>query len=290
MIYLIFLFIIAGIALVIVGIWDIVISKSQIRLRLPASDLPQRSKTDLAKYLTPLFGLSNLVLKKLNLKERIYQRLYAARVKLTPAEFFSVKVVIMVGLAFSTYFIFNKFVIPAVFAGLAFGYVLPEIWLTKRIAKRKQSIARLLPETVDLLGLCMEAGLDFSMSMEWIVKKTKSNPMIEELAFVLEEIKWGKPRLQALKDMAKRLDFPEIRSFVHTLSQAERMGTPVVELLSMLSEDSRMQRSQRGERIALQAPLKMLIPLVFCILPVIGIVIAGPIILQFMQGGLFKSF
>ena len=274
----------------IVGIWDIVISKSQIRQRLPASELPQRSKADLAKYLAPLFGLSNLVLKKLNLKERIYQRLYAARIKLTPAEFFSVKVVIMVGLAFLTYFIFNKFVIPAVFAGLVFGYVLPEFWLAKRIAKRKQSIVRLLPETIDLLSLCMEAGLDFSMSMEWIVKKTRNNPMLEELAFVLEQIKWGKPRLQALKDMAKRLDFPEIRSFVHTLSQSERMGTPVVEVLSMLSEDSRMQRSHRGERIALQAPLKMLIPLIFCILPVIGIVVGGPIILQFMQGSLFKSF
>jgi tight adherence protein C len=134
----------------------------------------------------------------------------------------------------------------------------------------------------------MDAGLDFTMSMDWIVKKTRSNPMIEELAFVLEEIKWGKPRLQALKDMTKRLDSPDVRSFVNTLSQAERMGTPVIEVLGMLCEDVRQQRSQRGERIALQAPMKMLIPLIFCILPVIGIVIAGPIILQFLQGGLFK--
>jgi len=290
MIYLIFLFIIAGIVLVIVGIWDMIISKSQIRQRLPVADLPQRKKADLLKYLAPLFGFSNLILKNLNLKERIYQRLYAARVKLTPAEFVSIKFVLMIVLALLTYFIFNKIVIPIAFIVFVFGYFIPEFWLSKRISKRKQSIARLLPETVDLLGLCMEAGLDFTMSMEWIVKKTKSNPMIEELAFVLEEIKWGKPRLQALKDMSKRLDFQEMRSFVHTLTQAERMGTPVVEVLSMLSEDSRMQRSHRGERIALQAPLKMLIPLIFCILPVIGIVIAGPIILQFMQGGLIKSY
>lgn len=274
----------------IFGIWGILISKSQIRQRLPAAEPLQIRRLDAVKILTPILNFSNVILKNLKLKERIYQRLYAARIKFTPAEFFSMKFIIMIGLAFSTYFIFNKIVIPAVLGGLVLGYLLPEIWLTKRISKRKQSISRLLPETVDLLGLCMEAGLDFTMSMEWIVKKTKNNPMIEELAFVLEEIKWGKPRLQALKDMSLRLDSPEIRSFVHTLSQSERMGTPVVEVLAMLTEDVRMHRSQRGERIALQAPLKMLIPLIFCILPVIGIVIAGPIILQFTQGGLIKGF
>lgn len=290
MIYLIFLFIIAAIILVIIGVWDIINSKTQIRQRLPAADLAHRRKADLLRYLSPLFGFSNLLLKKLNLKEKIYQRLYAARVKLNPAEFLSMKLVIMVGLAFASYFIFNKMILPLMFLIFVLGYFIPDFWLSKRIAQRKQAIGRLLPETVDLLGLCMEAGLDFSMSMEWIVKKTRSNPMVEELAFVLEEIKWGKSRLQALKDMAKRLDFPEIRSFVQTLTQAERMGTPVVEVLSILSEDVRMQRTQRGERIALQAPLKMLIPLIFCILPVIGIVIAGPIILQFLQGGMFKGF
>jgi tight adherence protein C len=290
MVYLIFLFIIACFILVFSSISGIVANQSQIRQRLPAPEAGHRKPLDIIRYLKPLLGLSNVILKKLNLKERISQRLYAARIKLTPAEFFSVKFIIMIALAGVTYLIFNSVVIPAMAVGVALGYFLPELWLTKKIAKRKQIIARQLPETVDLLGLCMEAGLDFTMSMEWIVKKTRNNPMLEEMAFVLEEIKWGKPRLQALKDMARRLDFPEIRSFVHTLSQAERMGTPVVEVLTMLSEDARMQRSQRGERIALQAPLKMLIPLIFCILPVIGIVIAGPIILQFMQGGMFKGF
>jgi tight adherence protein C len=86
--------------------------------------------------------------------------------------------------------------------------------------------------------------------------------------------------------MSRRLDIPEISSFVQTIIQAERMGTPVAEAFTILSEDTRMQRFHRGERIALQAPIKILIPLIFFIMPVIGIVIGGPILLQFMAGGL----
>ncbi len=289
MIYLIFLFFIVAIGLVLTATLGIMNSNAQIRQRLPSSELPTGVKADFLRYLKPVFRLSNFALQNPKLKEKIYQRLYAARLKLTPVEFFSLKFVLMIALVFVTYLIFSKIVAPAIVAALAFGYMIPDVWLSKRIAKRRQVISKVLPEVVDLLSLCMDAGLDFTMSMEWIVKKTKTNPMIEELAFVLEEIKWGKPRLQALKDMAKRIELPEIRSFVNTLTQAERMGTPVVEVLGMLSEDVRMQRAQRGERIALQAPMKMLIPLIFCILPVIGIVIAGPIILQFTQGNLFKG-
>jgi len=85
------------------------------------------------------------------------------------------------------------------------------------------------------------------------------------------------------------LNVPEVSSFVQTLVQAERMGTPVSEAFTILSEDARLQRFHRGERIALQAPIKILIPLIFCILPVIGIVVGGPIFLQFMQGGVFEG-
>ena len=96
--------------------------------------------------------------------------------------------------------------------------------------------------------------------------------------------------MQALKDMARRLDIPEVSSFVQALVQAERMGTPVSETFGIISEDTRLQRFRRGERIALQAPIKILFPLIFCILPVIGIIVGGPVILQFLQGGVFGGF
>ena len=97
----------------------------------------------------------------------------------------------------------------------------------------------------------------------------------------------GKPRVQALRDMAKRVDIPDVTSFVRILVQADRMGTPVEETFRILSEDTRIRRFHRGERQAMKAPLKMLIPLVFCILPVILIIVAGPILIRFMKQGIF---
>jgi len=87
--------------------------------------------------------------------------------------------------------------------------------------------------------------------------------------------------------MSKRLNVPDVTSFVRTLVQADRMGTPVEETFKILSEDSRMRRFHRGERTAMKAPIKMLIPLIFCILPVIMIIVAGPILVNFMTKGLF---
>jgi tight adherence protein C len=99
----------------------------------------------------------------------------------------------------------------------------------------------------------------------------------------------GKPRVEALRDMSRRLNIPDVTSFVRTLVQADRMGTPVEEAFRILSEDTRMRRFHRGERQAMKAPLKMLIPLIFCILPVILIIVAGPILIRFMKEGAFGA-
>jgi len=210
----------------------------------------------------------------------------AAHVNISPEGFFNLKILLMLGLAISVSVVAVKVDPVYILIALAIGYIAPDFYLKQKISKRKYLIARRLPETVDLLSLCIEAGLDFVNAVKWVIDKIPSTPMIEELAFVLEEIKWGKPRIQALKDMAHKLEIPEISSFVQTIIQAERMGTPVADAFAILSEDSRAQRFHRGERIALQAPIKILLPLIFFIMPVIGIVIGGPILLQFMQGGL----
>jgi len=225
-------------------------------------------------------------LEKTGIFEKIKRRIDNARLRISPETFFNLKVFIMLGLGGLSVVIAGKFEPVFFIIGLVIGYIGPEFYLSRRISRRKYMIARRLPETVDLLGLCIEAGLDFVNAVNWVINKTSPSPMIEELAFVLEEIKWGKPRVQALKDMARRLDIPEVNSFAQTIIQAERMGTPVAEAFAILSEDTRAQRFHRGERIALQAPIKILLPLIFFIMPVIGIVIGGPILLQFMQGGL----
>ncbi|MFA6349806.1 MAG: type II secretion system F family protein [Candidatus Omnitrophota bacterium] len=246
-------------------------------------------KMDFRKAFGVISPFVNKMMERLHLTESIKMRLDASHVRLAPTEFFAIKMALMVVLGIASVVATGKFEVLYIIIGLAAGYFLPEIYLNQQIKKRKYAIARLLPETVDLLSLCVEAGLDFATALGWIINKVPSNPILEEFSFVLEEIKWGKPRTQALKDMAKRLNIPEISSFVQTLVQAERMGTPVAEAFTILSEDTRTQRFHRGERIALQAPMKILIPLIFCILPVIGIIIGGPIFLQFMGGNLLKG-
>jgi tight adherence protein C len=100
------------------------------------------------------------------------------------------------------------------------------------------------------------------------------------------EIKVGKSRRQALQDLARRINAPELYSFSRALVQAERLGAPVEVALNVLSEEVREARFRRAERTALQAPIKLLFPLIFFIMPVVGIIVAGPIFLQFFTGGI----
>lgn len=288
MIYLIFVFIVAAAALIIIGL------RSMPQVSGVKSALIQeisRDKGLKVSFLAVVFPFTSILISKLNFEVKIKQRLTAAHLRITPAEFINFKLLFIAALLMLTPFIFGKTELIKFVIAFALGYMLPEIWLNKKIAKRKYSIVRVIPETIDLLSLCVDAGLDFVASIEWLIKKgVSTNPMIEELVFVMEEIQWGKPRSQALKDMAKRLNLPEVNSFIQTLVLAERMGTPVTEAFARLSEDARLQRFHLGERFAMKAPIKILLPLIFCILPVIGIIIGGPIFLQFTQGKMFQGF
>jgi tight adherence protein C len=257
--------------------------------RAPSMRLKQDTFTD--KINKPHFDLSKLLptrdlLDRTGLLVKIKSKIDAAHINISPVAFFNLKIILMLTFVALSVIITGRFEPIFILVALAAGYVIPDFYLKQKLAKRKNMISRRLPETVDLLGLCIEAGLDFVSAVRWVVDKTPGTAMTEELAFVVEEIKWGKPRIQALKDMSRRLDIPEMTSFVQTIIQADRMGTPVAEAFTIISEDARAQRFHRGQRIALQAPIKILVPLIFFIMPVIGIVIGGPILLQFMQGGL----
>jgi tight adherence protein C len=179
--------------------------------------------------------------------------------------------------------------IMAVLLPLAAGWVLPDFWLKSKIGKIKDQIVRHLPDTVDLLGLCVNAGLDFMMALKWVVEKSAQTPLIAELNNVLQEINVGKPRRDALRDMAKKYEHPDLSTFARTLIQADKMGTSVSEALNILSEDMRLARFRRGEAMALKAPLKMLFPLLFCIFPVVGILVGAPIFLDFMYNNPLKN-
>ncbi|MBD3246939.1 MAG: type II secretion system F family protein [Candidatus Omnitrophica bacterium] len=244
------------------------------------------SFSGLLKWFAPL----NLpLIKALRLKDPLNRRFYLAKWKVTPAEFLAGKELLAVIFPLVVYLAFDVTVWYWLALAALVGFILPDVMLNNRVKKRKYEIVRVLPETIDLLGLCVGAGLDFMAAVRWVVDKVKINPMIEELIVVLKEINVGKPRVEALRDMSHRLDIPDVTSFVRTLVQADRMGTPVEEAFRILSEDTRMRRFHRGERQAMKAPMKMLIPLIFCILPVILIIVAGPILIRFVKQGVFST-
>jgi tight adherence protein C len=168
-------------------------------------------------------------------------------------------------------------------------FFLPDILITQKIRAKKESIVRCFPETVDLLDMCVSAGADLVSAIKWVIDKSNPNPFIEQLGIVLGEIRVGKSRSTALKDMSKRLNLPDIASFTRAIVQAERMGTSVEEAFRNLSDDTRNRRYQAGERYAIKASLKILFPLLFCILPSILIIVAGPIIIRFAEGGLTSN-
>jgi tight adherence protein C len=278
---LIFIFILGSISLVV---WSLCSSKSSSLARVT------QDGTDV-KFKKPGFDFAQLfptgsLLQKSGMVSSLKKSLDAAHINISPVAFFNLKILLCVFLGVLVVAATGKSDPLILLVVIAAGYIIPDFYLKRKVAKRKYLIARRLPETVDLLGLCIEAGLDFVNAVKWVIERTPHTPMTEELTFVTEEIKWGKPRIQALKDMSRRLEIPEMSSFVQTIIQAERMGTPVAEAFAILSEDARSQRFHRGERIALQAPIKILLPLIFFIMPVIGIIVGGPILLTFMKGGL----
>jgi tight adherence protein C len=168
------------------------------------------------------------------------------------------------------------------------GYFLPDFWLAKKRKKRQAAILRDLPYVIDLLNICVGAGLDFMVAVNRVIREFRPCVIVDELKMMAREIQMGSSRRDALKNIAKRVNSPEVVSFVRTLLQADRMGTPIGEALKMQAEEIRMRRFQRGEEMALKAPIKLLLPLLLFILPVVMIIVAGPVLIQFTRGGMMK--
>jgi tight adherence protein C len=171
---------------------------------------------------------------------------------------------------------------------LFIGAIIPSVWLGNRISHRRMSISRDLPEVVDLLNLCIDAGLDFMSSLARVVREFRLCPTTEELGLVVQEVRVGKRRRDALQSFAHRVQTTEANSFARTLRQADRMGTGLAEALRILSEDMRLQQYHWAERFAQQAPLKMLVPLLFSLASAL-LIVAGPIMGEFVKGGGFGS-
>ena len=224
------------------------------------------------------------------LGKRISRDLAMGRVNLTAEEFFFVKEILVILTLVLTYpYIQPDMIVFWILISVAFGYMLPEFWLKGKIKKVRAAIIRQLPDAIDLLTLCVNAGLDFMLALKWVVEKSPNSIMISEFNTMMQEINLGKTRRDAIRDLAQKYELPDLSTLSRTLIQADKMGTSVAEALNILSEDMRLARFRRGEQMALKAPLKMLVPLLLFIFPVVGALVAGPIFLDFFRNNPMKG-
>ena len=174
-----------------------------------------------------------------------------------------------------------NFVLIAV--GLYLGYALPEFWLGGRVRGRQKAILLQIPDALDLLTISVRAGLGFDGALGKVVEKLKG-PLTEEFRRALAEIRVGKPRRDALRDIVPRTEVQALTNFIGAIIQAEQLGVSISKVLQVQSEQLRIERRQRAEEMAAKAPIKMLFPLVGCIFPSLFIVILGPAIILIITG------
>ncbi|MDR3552123.1 MAG: type II secretion system F family protein [Clostridia bacterium] len=166
--------------------------------------------------------------------------------------------------------------------GMILGVLIPRYYLKSKVKKRQNAIRSQLPDLMDLLSVSVEAGLSFDAALLRVCEHS-SGPLVEELMMVYRETQMGKPRREAMRSLGERNSVEELKTFTGAMSQAEQMGIPVRNVLRTQAQQLRLGRSQRAEEKAMKAPIKMMIPLVAFIFPVLFIVLLGPAMLRIMQ-------
>jgi tight adherence protein C len=167
------------------------------------------------------------------------------------------------------------------------GFVLPDIWLNDTRKRRELAVIRAMPVYLDFITMTVEAGLNLQGAMGQAMEKAPPSPLRNEFGIVLRDLRSGLPRAEALRRMADRLDIKEVTSFVSSMIQAEKMGASMAAVLRIQAEQRRNERFQRAEKLAMEAPIKLVGPLIIFIFPVTFIVLGFPIAMKFMSEGLF---
>ena len=211
---------------------------------------------------------------------------------LSASEYLGIQYTLAFGIPFLTAAVFivldkidSKVILTAMILGVV-GYYLPNVYLKSLASKRKTEIDKNLPDVLDLLTVSVEAGLGFDSALAKVTSKTKG-PLAHEFIKVLAEIKMGKPRREALKDLTFRCKSDNLANFIGSLIQADQLGVSIGNVLRLQSEQIRQAKRQRTEEQAMKAPVKMLIPLVLFIFPTLFIVLLGPALIEIFNT-LFK--
>jgi tight adherence protein C len=173
---------------------------------------------------------------------------------------------------------------------MAIGFYFPDLWLSSRITRRQKGIFRAMPDALDLLTICVEAGLGFDAAMAKVHEKW-DNDLALELGRVIQEIRLGKLRRDALRDMSERLGVAELTSFVAAVIQSEQLGVSMAKVLRIQSDQMRVRRRQMAEEEAHRLPVKMVFPIGLLIFPSLLIILLGPaamLMLRSPLGGLLR--
>jgi tight adherence protein C len=162
------------------------------------------------------------------------------------------------------------------------GFSLPLFWLRTAVRSRQRLIVKGLPDAMDLVTTCVEAGLGLDAALARVSEQMKG-PLAKEFSQTLREVSMGRLRREALSDLGERTGVPELISFVNAVIQAEQLGVSIAHVLKVQSDQMRMRRRQRAEQLAHEAPIKMMFPLVLCIFPAFMLVILGPAVIRIGQ-------
>ena len=174
--------------------------------------------------------------------------------------------------------------VPLSIFGFFLFYVQPMMWLRSSLKKRHLAIMKALPFVLDILTLSVEAGMDFISALQRNCQSRKLDPLNEELLRMTKEIQVGSSRREALRNMADRVRQSDLKSVAFALIQADELGVSIGAILRIQSEQLRSRRFDRAEKLAHEAPTKMLGPLMLCIFPAVFIILLGPVLTQAMKG------
>jgi len=206
---------------------------------------------------------------------------------LTPEDFAAVRLVAAavmaaVGLLLGLMLGNPVYLVIALALGAVLGYYFPVLWLRQKVDARRSEIQKGLPDALDLLVICVDAGLGFDASLARVTDKYK-NALSELIAKALREVSLGRPRLEALDEMGRNSGVDDLHNFVQAVIQSEQFGTGIGKILRIQADEMRRRRRQRAQERGAQATLKMMLPMVGCIFPTLWIVLLGPAVLILMQ-------
>ena len=206
---------------------------------------------------------------------------------LTPEDFVAVRLVaaaIMAALGFLLGLLLANpvYLVIALAGGAILGYYLPVLWLRQKVDARRVEIMKGLPDALDLLVICVDAGLGFDAALARVTDKYH-NALSDILSKALREVSLGRPRLEALDEMGRNSGVEDLHNFIQAVIQSEQFGTGIGKILRIQADEMRRKRRQRAQERGAQATLKMMLPMVGCIFPTLWIVLLGPAVLILMQ-------